>query len=978
MRISRERSMRIVGIVLVLALSVGSGVGNGVFADDKPAEQLKPIAPAKSELTGPVDFAEHVLPILEANCIACHNVAIMEGKLNLEEVPEILKGGKHGPAVVPKKPEESLLYQLASRAKQPVMPPLPNDVDAHVLTAKEVGVLQQWILEGAAGGAGAGPTVINWRPLPADVRGIFAVALSPSSRFAAAGRANQIQVYDVQTKQDLGRLLDPSLQSIVFEGQPMYPRGAAHRDFVHSLAFSPQGDKLASGGYRNVKIWERQPFTPTLTMADIKPGVAAAISADGQKLAFGTADGKVHVRDAAGKSLQTLSGHEGRVTGVAFLSKAQQLVSVGADKTIRVWNLADGKPVFQLETPAEIHDVVVSGNEELIVTAHEDKIIRSWSAKPPEPPMEDAKPDEAAGAKPVLEFKGHTAAVRTLALVPSNGTQIVSGSDDKTVRHWDLGNARLLRSMSHGGPVTDVAVRPDGKLVAATSSANTVRLWTLANGKQEAEMQDDFHAAQALLDRTTDKTVADQRQKLAETSVKTAEKNVTDREAGLKSAQEAVKKAGEALKDPQKKVADAKTKLDAAKKAFEAKKDDKNLEKQVATAQKAFDDAESALNKLVEAEAAAKRSVELAEKSVTTAKQKLDEEQKQLETAKAEVATAVKNLEAAQKQNTDGREPQVAIAFSADNSTLYAATAGGNLRVWDAEKGTPLDSIKTGGQKLTAIVAAADQHLVTVDEQAGVHVWSTRPNWKLTRVLGAADKDPLDVTESPLTGRALAVAFSPDGEQIAVGSGDPSRSGEIVFWNVDDGKLVRKIEDAHSDTVLGLEYARRGDQVVSSGADKFVKIFTVADGKLVRSFEGHTHHVLDVTWRADGSRLASAGADDVVKVWNVETGEQVTTITGYGKQVTSIQYLGTGDNIVSTGGDKAVRMHTASNRRQYRTLSGATDYMYSVAASGDETIVIAGGEDGVLRVWDGKTGQSLVTFEPTPLEADPALSAAGN
>src|SRR4029079_16075551 len=106
---------------------------------------------------------------------------------------------------------------------------------------------------------------------------------------------------------------------------------------------------------------------------------------------------------------------------------------------------------------------------------------------------------------------------------------------------------------------------------------------------------------------------------------------------------------------------------------------------------------------------------------------------------------------------------------------------------------------------------------------------------------------------------------------LATGGGDASRSGELMIWDVTSQTLVREIKDAHSDTVMGVEFSRDGKYLLSGGADKFVKIFEVATGTHVRSFEGHTHHVLDVSWKADGSTIASAGADNAVKIWNVET-----------------------------------------------------------------------------------------------------------
>ena len=116
-------------------------------------QETKPIEAAPVNLGRPVDFEKDVYPILEANCVACHNAGIAESKLSVETAETIRKGGKRGPAVTPKNPATSLLFQFASRARRPAMPPLPNTVEANALSPKELGTLKQWILEGAAGGA---------------------------------------------------------------------------------------------------------------------------------------------------------------------------------------------------------------------------------------------------------------------------------------------------------------------------------------------------------------------------------------------------------------------------------------------------------------------------------------------------------------------------------------------------------------------------------------------------------------------------------------------------------------------------------------------------------------------------------------------------------------------------------------------------------------------------------------------------------
>src|ERR1041384_6390655 len=83
--------------------------------------QRKPIAIANISRKTPVDFEKEILPIFKNNCLACHNKTTVKGDLILETPETILKGGESGPAVVRGKSAESLLLQLASHQKRPMM-----------------------------------------------------------------------------------------------------------------------------------------------------------------------------------------------------------------------------------------------------------------------------------------------------------------------------------------------------------------------------------------------------------------------------------------------------------------------------------------------------------------------------------------------------------------------------------------------------------------------------------------------------------------------------------------------------------------------------------------------------------------------------------------------------------------------------------------------------------------------------------------
>ena len=82
--------------------------------------------------------------------------------------------------------------------------------------------------------------------------------MTRDGRLAACGRANQVFVYDLATRQLVTRLADESLKTPGLA--PM--EGTAHRAFVQSLAFSPDGMRLASGSFREVKIWRREKCSP--------------------------------------------------------------------------------------------------------------------------------------------------------------------------------------------------------------------------------------------------------------------------------------------------------------------------------------------------------------------------------------------------------------------------------------------------------------------------------------------------------------------------------------------------------------------------------------------------------------------------------------------------------------------------------------------------------------------------------------------
>jgi WD40 repeat protein len=308
------------------------------------------------------------------------------------------------------------------------------------------------------------------------------------------------------------------------------------------------------------------------------------------------------------------------------------------------------------------------------------------------------------------------------------------------------------------------------------------------------------------------------------------------------------------------------------------------------------------------------------------------------------------------------------VAFDPKGTRLVTATAEGGMKVWDAANGQGVIAFGHTApnnqpmQPLQKVAFTAEGALISASADRTLKSWTFEGAWSEFRTLG------------PHVFRVLCLDFNPDGTLLAAGGGDPSRSGEIKIWEVGKGMLVRSMEAIHSDTVFGVRFSPDGSKLASAAADKFLKITNVADGKELKSFEGHTHHVLCVDWKSDGKQLVTGGADNVLKIWEYDTGEQLRTTGPVGKQITAVRWIAGKPEVLGAAGDKVVRKWNPDNGGVAQTYSGPSDYVFGLGASKDGLRVAAGGADSVLFIWNGQNTQVIRKIEPLK-PATPAQTA---
>lgn len=205
-----------------------------------------------------------------------------------------------------------------------------------------------------------------------------------------------------------------------------------------------------------------------------------------------------------------------------------------------------------------------------------------------------------------------------------------------------------------------------------------------------------------------------------------------------------------------------------------------------------------------------------------------------------------------------------AMAMSNDGKSLAVAGESDTIQLWDVAAGKPTIKLADKMDWTLALAFSADgKQLLSGDYRGDVWLWDVSGKKIAMHSVKQAEKKP-----PPDPSAVTALAFAPDGKTAILGNDE----GAVYLFNLGDGKIVRTFT-GHTGPITGIAFHPSGTVMATVSKDRTVKLWNPAGPQpavqALKSLDGHGAWIEGIVFIDEATKLATVSADQTVRIWDL-------------------------------------------------------------------------------------------------------------